>query len=73
MTQTTQIHATAVLDPDVTIGAGTTIWHFSHVLPKTTIGEKCNIGQNVVIGPEVSVGNGCKIQNNVSVYKGVTL
>lgn len=73
MTKTTQIHATAVIDQDVTIGAGTTIWHFSHVLPKTTIGEKCNIGQNVVIGPEVSVGNGCKIQNNVSVYKGVTL
>ena len=67
------IHATAIIDDDVTIGKNTKIWHFSHVLSGTRIGEGCNVGQNVVIGPEVSVGKGCKIQNNVSVYKGVTL
>ncbi|HOG08618.1 MAG TPA: acyltransferase, partial [Syntrophales bacterium] len=55
------------------IGAGTKIWHFSHVLKGSRIGENCNIGQNVVIGPDVTIGRGCKIQNNVSVYKGVTL
>lgn len=66
-------HDTAVLEDDVEIGNGTKIWHFSHVLPGTRIGERCNIGQNVVIGPDGRVGNGCKIQNNVSVYKGVTL
>ncbi|GAB4247131.1 Gfo/Idh/MocA family oxidoreductase [Deferrisoma sp.] len=67
------VHETAVVDPDVKIGKGTKIWHFSHVLSNSLIGENCNIGQNVVIGPDVSIGNGCKIQNNVSVYKGVTL
>ena len=66
-------HETAVIDADVEIGNGTKIWHFSHVLPGSTIGEYCNIGQNVVIGPDVNIGNGCKIQNNVSVFKGVTL
>ncbi len=67
------IHSTAVVDDNVTIGKDSKIWHFSHILSGSTVGERCNIGQNVVIGPEVSIGKGCKIQNNVSVYKGVTL
>ena len=67
------LHESSIVDSDVTIGEGTKIWHFSHILDNTRIGENCNIGQNVVIGPDVLVGNGCKIQNNVSVYKGVTL
>lgn len=67
------VNDTAVIDPNCKIGKGTRIWHFSHVLSNSTIGENCNIGQNVVIGPDVEIGNGCKIQNNVSVYKGVTL
>ena len=67
------IHASAYLDDGATIGVGTKIWHFSHIMPGTRIGKNCNIGQNVVIGPDVSIGNNCKIQNNVCVYKGVTL
>lgn len=67
------VHPTAVVDDKVRIGANTKIWHFSHILSGSSIGERCNIGQNVVIGPEVAIGNGCKIQNNVSLYKGVTL
>jgi len=68
-----QAHPTAVIDGDATIGADTKIWHFSHILSGSTIGERCNIGQNVVIGPNAAIGSGCKIQNNVSVYTGVTL
>ncbi|MEI7635904.1 MAG: Gfo/Idh/MocA family oxidoreductase [Syntrophus sp. (in: bacteria)] len=67
------VHVTAIIDDGVRIGKGAKIWHFSHVLTGTTIGENCNIGQNVVIGPDVAIGDRCKIQNNVSVYKGVTL
>jgi UDP-2-acetamido-3-amino-2,3-dideoxy-glucuronate N-acetyltransferase len=66
-------HPTAVIDENVTIGAGSKVWHFSHILSGSKIGNGCNIGQNVVIGPDVIIGKGCKIQNNVSVYKGVTL
>ncbi|MFH1090963.1 MAG: Gfo/Idh/MocA family oxidoreductase [Pseudomonadota bacterium] len=67
------VHPTAAVDEDAQIGRETKIWHFSHVLTGSRIGERCNIGQNVVIGPRVSIGHGCKIQNNVSVYEGVTL
>jgi UDP-2-acetamido-3-amino-2,3-dideoxy-glucuronate N-acetyltransferase len=66
-------HPTAIVDPGVSIGAGTKIWHFSHVLGGSRIGERCVLGQNVVVGPDVTIGNGCKIQNNVSVYKAVTI
>jgi UDP-2-acetamido-3-amino-2,3-dideoxy-glucuronate N-acetyltransferase len=67
------VHPTAVVDEPSVIGAGTAIWHFSHVLKGSRIGSNCKIGQNVVIGPDVTIGNRCKIQNNVSVYPGVTL
>jgi UDP-2-acetamido-3-amino-2,3-dideoxy-glucuronate N-acetyltransferase len=67
------VHPTAILDTGVTVGPGTKIWHFSHILSGSVIGNNCNLGQNVVIGPRVKIGNGCKIQNNVSVYEGVTL
>lgn len=67
------VHESAYVDNEVTLGAGTKIWHFSHILSRTQIGENVSIGQNVMIGPDVTVGNNCKIQNNVSLYKGVTL
>jgi len=67
------IHSTSIVDENTTVGGGTKIWHFCHVLKGTKIGPKCNIGQNVVIGPDVTIGEGCRIQNNVSIYKGVTL
>lgn len=64
-------HETAVIDPDCQIGAGTKIWHFSHIMTNCSIGGQCSLGQNVVISPEVRIGNRVKIQNNVSVYTGV--
>jgi UDP-2-acetamido-3-amino-2,3-dideoxy-glucuronate N-acetyltransferase len=67
------VHPTSIVDENVVIGVGTKIWHFSHILSSSDIGDHCNVGQNVVVGPDVTIGNRCKIQNNVSVYKGVTL
>lgn len=66
-------HPTSIVEKGATIGKGSKIWHFSHVLKETVIGKDCVLGQNVMVGPQVSVGDNVKIQNNVSVYKGVTL
>lgn len=66
-------HATAIIDEGARIGAGTRIWHWSHVCAGATVGENCSLGQNVFVGNRVRIGNGCKIQNNVSVYDNVTL
>ncbi|AZJ32474.1 acyltransferase [Tenacibaculum mesophilum] len=65
------VHESSFIDKDVSIGDNTKIWHFSHVLSKSKIGENCSFGQNCVIGPNVKVGNGVKVQNNISIYEGV--
>lgn len=67
------VHESSYVDDGVEIGSGTKIWHFSHILGNTQLGENCSLGQNVVVGPNVAIGNNVKIQNNVSVYDGVTL
>ncbi|MCH7657172.1 MAG: N-acetyltransferase [Bacteroidetes bacterium] len=64
-------HKTAVIDDGCSIGKGTKIWHFTHIMPGCEIGEKCNIGQNVVVSPQVRLGKNVKVQNNVSIYTGV--
>lgn len=65
------VHESSYVDEPCEIGKGTKIWHFSHIMKDSKIGEKCNIGQNVVISPGVTLGNNVKVQNNVSVYTGV--
>lgn len=65
-------HQTAVIDDGCEIGDSTKIWHFSHVMIGSKIGERCNLGQNVVVSPGVVLGNNVKVQNNVSIYTGVT-
>lgn len=65
------IHPTAVVDEGATLGEGTKVWHFSHIMSDAMVGERCNIGQNVVISPGVILGSNVKIQNNVSLYTGV--
>jgi UDP-2-acetamido-3-amino-2,3-dideoxy-glucuronate N-acetyltransferase len=67
------VHETSYVDQPCTIGPGTKVWHFSHIMKDSRIGANCNIGQNVVISPDVVIGNNVKIQNNVSVYTGCIL
>jgi len=67
------VHESSYVDDGAEIGAGTKIWHFSHVMPRTQIGERCNIGQNVLVASDVKIGSNVKIQNNVSLYTGVII
>ena len=64
-------HESAIIHPDASIGEGTKIWHFSHIMANCQIGKGCNIGQNVVVSPDVALGDNVKVQNNVSIYSGV--
>ncbi len=66
------IHETATVDQPVTIGAGTKIWHYTHIMPEAVIGQNANIGQNVFIASGVVLGSNVKVQNNVSLYAGIT-
>ena len=67
------IHESSYVDENVTIGDGTKVWHFCHILKGARIGENCSLGQNVNVGNNAVIGNGVKIQNNVTVYEGVEL
>ena len=64
-------HESAFIDKDCIIGKGSKIWHFSHIMTGSEMGENCNIGQNVVISPGVRLGKNVKVQNNISIYTGV--
>ena len=66
-------HESSFVDAGASIGAGTKIWHFCHIMPGAVIGERCTLGQNVVVMPGTRIGNNVRIQNNVSIYEGVEL
>ena len=66
-------HESSYVDEGCSIGAGTRIWHFSHVMSGATIGRDCSLGQNVFVASAVVIGSRVKIQNNVSIYSGVVL
>ena len=65
------VHESSFVDQPSSIGTGTKIWHYSHIMKNSIIGSNCNIGQNVVVSPDVVLGNNVKVQNNVSIYTGV--
>jgi UDP-2-acetamido-3-amino-2,3-dideoxy-glucuronate N-acetyltransferase len=67
------IHESCYIDKDVIIGENTKIWHFSHIISGSKIGDNCSFGQNCVVGPNVTMGNGIKVQNNVTIYEGVMI
>jgi UDP-2-acetamido-3-amino-2,3-dideoxy-glucuronate N-acetyltransferase len=67
------VHPSSFIDEPVTIGEGTRIWYFCHILPHSSIGRNCNLGQNCMVGSNVRIGDGVKVQNNVSIYDGVEL
>lgn len=67
------VHPTAVVDLPCVIGAGTKIWHFSHVMSGARIGRDCTLGQGVFVAATAVLGDGCKVQNHVSLFDGVEL
>ncbi len=67
------IHESSYIDNDVILGENTKVWHFSHILSGTIIGQDCSFGQNCVVGPNAIIGDGVKVQNNVSIYEGVEI
>ena len=66
-------HQSAYIDEGASIGVGTSIWHFCHIMPEAIVGDNCSLGQNVFVGNRVQIGSHVKIQNNVSIYEGVIL
>lgn len=67
------VHESAVIDIGASVGIGTRIWHFCHLMPGAVVGENCQLGHNVFVDNNARIGNNVKIQNNVSVYNSVDI
>jgi UDP-2-acetamido-3-amino-2,3-dideoxy-glucuronate N-acetyltransferase len=67
------VHPSADVEEQCEIGAGTKIWHFSHIFRGAKIGERCIFGQNCQVAENVVIGNNVKVQNNVSIYAGTVI
>lgn len=67
------VHESSYVDEGAEVGAGTKIWHFSHIMSGAKIGERCSFGQNCVVSPGVIIGSNVKVQNNVSIYEGTDI
>lgn len=66
-------HPSAVIDEPCSIGEGTQVWHFCHVMAGARIGRRCVLGQNVFVAGAAVVGDGVRVQNNVSIYDGTEI
>jgi len=66
-------HSSSFVDEPCSIGEGTKIWHFCHVMKNARIGRNCIFGQNCFVANDVVIGDNVKIQNNVSVYTGTVI
>lgn len=67
------VHESSYVDDGAEVGAGTKIWHFSHILSGAKIGKGCSFGQNVSVAGGTCLGDNVKVQNNVSIYEGTTI
>jgi UDP-2-acetamido-3-amino-2,3-dideoxy-glucuronate N-acetyltransferase len=65
-------HETAIVESP-TVGAGTRIWAFVHILPGAVIGAACNICDQTFIENDVRIGDRVTIKCGVQVWDGITL
>ena len=68
-----KIHPTACVDEAASVGEGTAIWHFCHIMADAKIGRHCSFGQNCFVAANVVIGDNVKVQNNVSIYGGTVI
>jgi UDP-2-acetamido-3-amino-2,3-dideoxy-glucuronate N-acetyltransferase len=68
-----RIHPTALVEANVTIGEGTSVWDNVHIRHSTQIGEECIIGEKTYIAYGVQIGNRVKINAFVYICNAVTL
>jgi acetyltransferase-like isoleucine patch superfamily enzyme len=72
MTAEVFVHERALCESD-SIGAGTRVWAFAHVLPGAVIGRDCKIGGHAFVEGGAVIGDRVTIKNHVLVWDGVTI
>ena len=67
------IHRLADVEAGATIGDGSKIWRWTHIMEGAVIGKNVSIGQGCFVASNARIGDGCRIQNGVSIWDGVQL
>lgn len=70
---TAKIHTHALIEENVSIGDGTRVWAFSHILPGAVVGENCNICDHTLIENGVILGNRVTVKSGVYIWTGVEI
>ncbi|MCA9035055.1 MAG: N-acetyltransferase [Planctomycetaceae bacterium] len=68
-----RIHPTAIIENNVVLGDGTSVWDNAHIRHDAVLGEQCIVGGKSLIAYEVRIGNRVKINSNVYICNGVTI
>lgn len=66
-------HEKAIVEEGATVGSGTRIWAFAHVLPGAVIGEDCNICDHTFVENQVTIGNRVTVKCGVYLWDGLEL
>ena len=67
------VDPTAIIDNNVSLGSGTRVWHFVHIMGGARIGKDCIVADYVSVGRDVIIGDNVKLENRATVYEGVTI
>ncbi len=66
------LHEKAICESE-TIGDGTRVWAFAHVLPGAAIGKNCNVCDGVFIENDVVIGDDVTIKCGVQLWDGLRI
>lgn len=70
---TVRVHPTAIVEDNVQLGDGTSVWDNAHIRHDTVLGEQCIVGGKSLIAYDVRIGNRVKINSNAYLCNGVTI
>ena len=68
-----RVHATAELEPDVSLGPDVAIWNRAQIRRGARLGAESIVARDVFIDEDVTIGARVKVQNGALIYHGVTI
>jgi acetyltransferase-like isoleucine patch superfamily enzyme len=72
MMHSNQVHPQALVECE-TIGKGSRVWAFAHVMEGASLGTDCNVGDHAFLETGSYVGNNVTIKNHVCIWEGIVI
>ena len=68
-----RVHPTAIIEPNVALGRGTSVWDSVHIRHDTSVGDECIVGEKTYVAYGVRIGHRVKINSFVYICTAVTI